>query len=225
MKFDQSQFNSGNYKDYITVYCDECNNSFKKKYSFIKYSITHKADATAFCSLTCRSAFKSRPREEYQCETCSIKFMRPIYGRDSKQKFCNQSCAATYNNIHKCYGFRRSKLEKFIENELSALYPNLEILYNDRKLLGLEIDISIPSLKLAIEINGPTHYFPIYGQSIYDKIKAKDTLKAQHCLDKQIRLTVIDVTDMKVHNLKQSRVYLKQICDLISYSNALTVDF
>ena len=56
---------------------------------------------------------------------------------------------------------------------------------------GLEADISIPSLNLAIEWNGIVHFKPIYGQTKLDKIQDKDAEKLKIAANKNINLIVI----------------------------------
>ena len=80
------------------------------------------------------------------------------------------SCAATYNNKNKTHGTRRSKLECFIEKKLSELYPDLTIHYNQKDTINSELDIYIPSFKLAFELNGIFHYEPIYGEEKLNQI-------------------------------------------------------
>jgi hypothetical protein len=58
-------------------------------------------------------------------------------------------------------------------------------------LNGLEVDIAIPELKLAIEWNGIIHFKPIYGQQSLDKINAKDQEKLEIASNKDINLIVI----------------------------------
>ena len=66
---------------------------------------------------------------------------------------------------------------------------------NDKSLLdGLEVDIAIPSLNLAIEWNGIVHYKPIYGEKKLAQIKVKDAEKQKIAEEKLIDLIVI--TDM-----------------------------
>jgi hypothetical protein len=58
-------------------------------------------------------------------------------------------------------------------------------------LNGLEVDIAIPSLNLAIEWNGIVHFKPIYGQTKLNKIQDKDAEKIKIASNKNINLIVI----------------------------------
>lgn len=42
-----------------------------------------------------------------------------------------------------------------------------------------EIDIALPSLSIAIEIDGPTHWSPVYGEENLERVQAKDERKDQ----------------------------------------------
>jgi hypothetical protein len=81
---------------------------------------------------------------------------------------------------------------------LSEVYKGLPVLYNDRKTLpdGLELDIYVPSLQLAFELNGPAHYQPIYGADALKKIQEKDKLKKIYCEERGIELLVVDISDL-----------------------------
>lgn len=71
-----------------------------------------------------------------------------------------------------------SKFENFIADGLEAAGFLLE--RRTRKWLGkdgLEIDIALPNNRLAIEIDGPTHWQPIHGQEQLLKVQAKDKRK------------------------------------------------
>jgi len=127
-----------------------------------------------------------------------------------KHNFCSRSCAAKYQNAHKTSGYRRSKLEMYLEAKLAELYLDLEILYNDRQTLGngLELDIYIPSLKLAFELNGPFHYIPAFGKEKLDKIQNNDYLKLQKCQELGINVCVIDVSKEKPFTEKRGQKFL-----------------
>jgi hypothetical protein len=127
----------------------------------------------------------------------------------------SRSCAGTYNNAHKTHGYNRSKLELWLEKQLPILYPKIKFIFNERLTLGAELDIYIPELKLAFELNGIFHYEPIFGSNKLNEIQNRDQLKFKLCLENKIGLCVIDTSTQKYFKEESSRKYLKIITDII----------
>ena len=146
------------------------------------------------------------------CKYCN----EPLQYGDNRKIFCNSSCAASYNNKHKTKGNRRSKLEMFIEQKLKLLYPNLEILFNDKLTIGSELDIYIPSLKLAFELNGIYHFEPIHGSKKLESIHKNDINKFESCQKNLISLCVIDTSKQTYFKESTSKIYLDIIIDIIT---------
>lgn len=123
------------------------------------------------------------------CKQCKKEFSKLANQiRKSKNDFCSRSCSGTYTNTHRTTGNRISKLELYLQEHLSGH----KYLYNERKTCGgLELDIYVPSKRLAFEINGIFHYKPIFGQDKLNRILEKDSLKISLCKDKNIHLCVI----------------------------------
>lgn len=71
-------------------------------------------------------------------------------------------------------GKEGSKLEKFLYEEISK--EGYRVDFHKKYLIqneNLEIDMSIPSIKTIIEIDGPSHFFPIWGdEKLQKQIKA-----------------------------------------------------
>lgn len=66
-------------------------------------------------------------------------------------------------------GKNGSKIEQFIAKEIAKVYA-LE--YHKKNLVqneNLEIDIYLPDLKTIIEIDGPSHFLPIWGEEKLQK--------------------------------------------------------
>ena len=101
--------------------------------------------------------------------------------RKSDRLFCSSSCAAKYNNAHKTYGTRRSKLEAYLESQLRSEFPQLELICNGKNAIGSELDFYFPQLRLAIELNGILHYEPIYGADRLERTQANDQQKGISC--------------------------------------------
>ena len=157
-----------------------------------------------------------------KCENshCNNNFIKQYSSiKKTKHNFCCKSCAATYNNTHKTKGTRVSKLELYLQEQLTLLYPNLQIHYNRKDAINSELDIYIPNLKLAFQLNGIFHYEPIYGLQKLSKIQNNDNRKFQACLEKGIQLCIIDVS--KFSYFKKSTA--KQYLDIIS--SILTIKF
>jgi hypothetical protein len=129
--------------------------------------------------------------------------------------FCSKSCAATYNNLHKKHGTRVSKLEKWLSEQLTILYPALEIHYNRKDAIGSELDIYIPSLKLAFELNGIYHYEPIHGQGKLDQIQNNDHRKFAACQEHGIGLCIIDTSSFDYFKPGRAKKFLDIIVKLI----------
>lgn len=132
------------------------------------------------------------------CENCGKEFQREKRQMTSsmlhevKRFFCTRSCNVSYNNKHKEYGDMRSSIEMWIETSIKRRWPNLEVHYNRKDAIEAELDIYVPSLRLAFEINGRSHYEPIWGQDVFQKTLLNDQAKAEECKERGIELIVVD---------------------------------
>ena len=77
------------------------------------------------------------------------------------------------------------------------------------------MDIYIPSLNLAFELNGIFHYEPIFGESKLQQIQNNDQRKFQACLYKNIELCIIDTSHHKYVKPSTSKKYLDIVVYLI----------
>lgn len=71
-----------------------------------------------------------------------------------------------------------SKTELFLLDALKA--KNIEVIFHKQSLIkntNLELDLFLPSIKTAIEIDGPSHFFPIWGDEALQKTIASDNEK------------------------------------------------
>jgi hypothetical protein len=133
-----------------------------------------------------------------------------------QKKFCNHSCHATYQNTHKTKGTRTSKLEVWLQGQLRTLYPDEEILFNDKTVINSELDIYFPRLKLAFELNGIFHYEPIYGKEKLTQIQNNDQRKFLLCQQKGISLCVIDASKENYFKVERSKRYLDIIKNVLA---------
>lgn len=89
----------------------------------------------------------------------------------------------------------RSSAEYFMNQDLKNIFPNHRVRHGERPIRHtngafLELDLQIPDLKLAIEVQGPTHYSDLYGN--YEEVKSRDEFKKQWCLNSGIKLLHIE---------------------------------
>jgi hypothetical protein len=143
--------------------------------------------------------------------------------KKNKNTFCSHSCNSIYQNNNKTWGTNRSKLEVWLEEQLIINYPNLSILFNNNTEINAELDIYIPSLKLAFELNGIFHYEPIFGETKLKRTKYNDENKFKMCQEKNISLCVINTSSESHFKIKNSQKYLDIILDIIKDSLSLYV--
>ena len=197
----------------IECICNFCNQSFlREKKQFYK-----KNRKNIFCSNNCKNQYcnKSVTTECGQCKKTIVKQLAEYKASKSGMVFCNHSCSATYNNINKTKGTRVSKLEIFLQEELTKKYPELKIDYNQKDTINSELDIYVPSLKLAFELNGIFHYEPIYGSVKLKQIQNNDNRKMQACIEQGIELCIIDTSSFTYFKKEKALKYYDIVINLI----------
>jgi hypothetical protein len=204
-------------KDLIEFMCDECSVTFYRKKRTLARGTVDKEAKTQFCCRECNSKFDFKKTFSLvECKNCNTKFYKAnIQILKTVNNFCCKSCAGTYNSLHRKRGTRRSKLEIWLEEKLPIIYPNLVFEFNQKHRINSELDIYIPSLKLAFELNGIFHYEPIYGEKKFNQIINNDHRKFQACLEHDIELCIIDSSKEKYFKESNSYKYLDIIKNII----------
>lgn len=197
--------------------CEYCQSVFFYKKRFATRVMRHGTNKGRFCSRSCcdRSLERGSVVTCSQCGSPTKKRSRDIARSKSGRLFCSQSCSATYSNTHKTTSIRRSKLEQLIEQNLKDRFPGLECLFNDKTTIGSELDVYLPSLKLAFELNGIFHYEPIFGDDKLQKIQANDKNKFQRCQEHGISLCIIDTSQHSYVTQKTSQKYIDIVLEII----------
>ncbi len=200
----------------VSIECPFCKKTFTRAKNVLQSKlITHKMK-NIYCSRACSNKHKIKIMN-VQCKQCNKSFFKKAdQVAKHPNNFCSSSCSATYSNTHKTKGNRRSKLEIWVESKLKELYPNLDIIFNDKETINSELDIYIRSLNLAFELNGIFHYEPIYGPEKLESIKNNDNRKFQACLERGIELVIIDTSTQKYLKEKTSKKYLDIIINIIN---------
>lgn len=218
--FTETEYQNAKANDKLPLQCYSCGKTFYAQKKEITRIIKHNLNWGKYCSQTCSKKIYNETIEA-TCDQCGEKIMlqKSAYKKSKSGKhFCSKSCAAKYNNTHKTKGTRISKLELFIQNKLIKLYPNLLFLFNDKTIINSELDIYIPSLKLAFELNGIFHYEPIYGNEKLQQIQENDNNKFQKCINNNISLCIIDTSSQRYFKEQTSQKFLNIITEIIDKS-------
>ena len=220
--FTEEEYENADLQTKLSLICKNCEKIFFAKKKHIQEMSTLKRGCCDFCSQKCFGMFAKKSRIKCNCSGCGkqVEITKSVH-KLSKNHFCSQSCAATYNNTHKTKGTRTSKLEKWMHEKLPSMYPNLNFDFNKKNAINSELDIYIPSLKLAFELNGIFHYEPIYGRDKLDKIKSNDGRKFQACIENKIELCIIDSSKLLYFKEEKAKQYLDSVCSIINKKSGI----
>jgi hypothetical protein len=204
-------------KELICCNCSESYEVSSERWKGALYDLK-KRKINHYCSKECvmigKNIFKPI---EVECKNCQKKFTKLMSQiKKCPNNFCSSSCSATYNNSNKTHGTRKSKLESWLEKQLPLEFPSLEFHFNKKNAINSELDIYIPELKLAFELNGIFHYEPIFGPDKLEKIQNNDQRKFAACLERGIEFCIIDSSGQKYFKPATSQKYLDIIKEVIN---------
>ncbi len=170
----------------ITFKCHQCSHQTERS---AKNFHPERGDYPRFCTRKCMNIFKGKLIASV-CVNCNKNVLKEK-SKLSPNIFCSNSCSASYNNRFKRKS-RRSRCEQLLCEMITASFPLLHLITNDKTALnGYEVDIYIPSLRLAIEWNGIVHFQPLYGEDKLETIQRRDSEKVQLAAANKINLIVI----------------------------------
>lgn len=214
--FSEEEFKLAKYNEKLPFECYYCNKTFLVIKTQIRHEIKYNRGRLKYCSKIC--GFNNlKTSIKVKCLNCSKEFSKKQAEiKKTSNNFCCKSCAASYNNKHKTTGNKRSKLEIYLENQLTLLYPELEIHYNRKDTINSELDIYIPSLNIAFELNGIFHYEPIFGVDKLEQIQSNDISKSKACIEAKIDLCIIDTSGQKYVKESTSKKYLDIITNIVN---------
>jgi len=222
--FSQTTFNLSSSRTLLDLRCKQCQTVFQQPKHEIQKVLAGSENRTLdFCSEKCSCSHKDT-RQTVHCHTCGAAITRS--GPDIKKSksgyfFCSCSCAAKWNNTHRSTGTRVSKLERWLSQKLTETYPDVEMHFNQKDTINGELDIYIPSFKLAFELNGVFHYEPIHGAEKLASIQSNDERKFQACLERGIELCIIDVSSMSHFKEHRAQIFLGIISSIINQKRHL----
>jgi very-short-patch-repair endonuclease len=105
-----------------------------------------------------------------------VEVSRRVWNEKSEKEQAEMRKSAARAMVKACK--EGSKLEKFLKKELTRM--GHEVIFHKTGLIenhNLEIDLFLPNLNLIIEIDGPTHFLPIFGEEKLKKVMESDMEK------------------------------------------------
>lgn len=208
--FTEQEYQTTTFRQQLKGLCDCGNEFYKTKRQF--HCVRNGKFSTMFCTKKC--AWDHQITEHIvSCAQCAKSFGKHANQvKRSINHFCSRSCGAKYRNAHKTKGFRRSKFEICLVDKLRNYFKELTIETSVRNN-GFELDIVIPELKAAIEVNGVLHYKPIFGEEKLIKTQLSDKTKKKFCAENSIDLLVIDISSITHFTESKAMPYMTEaIC-------------
>ncbi|MFA7219340.1 MAG: hypothetical protein WC119_02425 [Synergistaceae bacterium] len=214
--FTQQELFDAKFDTLMELECENCGDIFRRKKREIIRRLEVRGNSYSTCDYCSRSCQKKAKSIKCICSNCNEPIQKmPSQFQKSKNHFCSRSCAASYNNKHKTKGTRVSKLEKWLQEQLVQKYPLLKFDFNKTDAIESELDIYIPKLKLAFELNGIFHYEPIFGNKKLTSIQKMDKNKMQACQKNNISLCVLDTTSLKYFKIEKAIMFFEIVAKII----------
>jgi very-short-patch-repair endonuclease len=106
-------------------------------------------------------------------------------------------------------------LEKLIKDGYKVEFHKEQILVNTK----LQIDLFLPTMDVAIEIDGPSHFEPVWGEDVLQKNKRYDTKKNGIILGRGI--TLIRIKQTKDFSKSRASIIYDKLKQLLSNKNSI----
>lgn len=193
----------------VVLRCFKCNDVFTRSKSELSKSL--RRNQKIVCSKKCvrinqrNASLKDFKTIELICQNCHLLFNRSRIAylnninKNTETFFCSKKCSMTSLNRASKTSTSKSSHEVILKELIQKKYPEFDVIQNDRTVLpeNLEIDIWIPSINLAIELNGPCHFYPIYGEHRLQQTRGNDIRKVLFAQLQNINLLVVDTSSLK----------------------------
>lgn len=159
---------------------------------------THRAESTKQkIGLSIMSNWENMSNQELQTRKDNAKKQWDKLSQEQKENMIQSANRAVRESSK-----TGSKLEKFLLNRLLA--DGYKVDFHKEQVLSntkLQIDIFIPSLNTAIEVDGPSHFLPVWGDDVLDRNIQYDNKKTGLILGRGSVLIRIKQT----HDFSKSR--------------------
>lgn len=211
--FTEDEYKKSKSTDQLPCECTWCKSTFYIEKKEVTRERKHRNGRSVFCSKLCYGKSMVLATDE-KCAFCEKK-ITVMHKEKRKSKsgnhFCSMNCSAKYNNRSPFRKKRRSKIEVVLGIAITQAFPDTRFVFNSSLEIGRELDIYIPEKKIAIEINGPHHYRPIYGNEKFKKTVENDLEKKVLCDRYGISLFVLDVSMQRDITFVTTSLYIKEL--------------
>lgn len=209
----EKEYEKSNFKKYCSLDCYKTKSNFELggslilnclycKQEVLKYkSEIRKNPDKIFCNSQCSANFMHLTYRQpfaktivLECHFCNSIFER-IQHKTTQGKtgkfFCSAKCSSTYLGTQS-KNFERSFMELYIQQKIELNFPYLTLIIGDTKQCnGLQLDLYLPELNFAIEINGPIHYINFFGDEYLKSVQERDQRKETICKNKKLLLQIV----------------------------------
>lgn len=90
----------------------------------------------------------------------------------------------------------RSQAEQTTIDLIRLYCGKIHILPSDKTAIGKELDLYLPDQRIGIEIDGPTHVKPIFGEETLARTLENDAKKSKLCEENNIYLIRITLPEL-----------------------------
>jgi hypothetical protein len=197
------QVRRSKYKEYGDKYASKLSNETKNSRKITRNEKRNKLRESRKIQGLCTECGNEKERPEILlCNECNEKRLEYHKSRNREKGMSEAG---------------QSSHQKFIYDIVRNIIPDKDIDYNNKKTIyspetayPLELDIYIPSINLAIEVDGPMHREPVYGEERLELQIKNDAIKNELCLKNHINLIRINTDDIDFNNKELHQTTLSQ---------------
>jgi len=128
---------------------------------------------------------------------------------DTKQNMIKKANQAVRNSSKVGSKLERFLLDKLISNGYKVDFHKEQTLSNTK----LQIDLFLPTMNTAIEVDGPSHFLPVWGEEVLKKNQTYDSKKEGLLLGKGMAL--IRIKQTKDFSVTRANLIYSQLSDIL----------
>jgi very-short-patch-repair endonuclease len=139
---------------------------------------------------------------------------------ESMDKYTQENILKKANNAVRLSSKIGSKLERYLLKEL--LNDGFDVVFHQEQTLAntkLQIDLLLPKLNVAIEVDGPSHFEPVWGEQNLSKNKKYDNKKNGLILGKG--LCLIRIKQTKDFSTSRAKIIYDKLRDRLNNLDSL----